>query len=657
MRLKLSIAAKLHIPILLSLFLGLFVLIVLNFLEIRKIKDRVYLEEEDSIKEQIQSLLTEKISVSQIAGIGISEDGDLKDALMNNDRNLAFTKANEIIKRYKNDSKFKNVKLAIHTAEGKNFIRQWDKNNFGDDVLSYKKLLKTSFENGKSSVGLEVGKYGLGMRTVAPIFDDNKNKIGAVEFILDMKSVISDMDRLGSSILILVNKECMDIAKYVNYKEKLGNYVICQNSNKIDKKLIEDLKLTGIKLEDKFSLGNNFFITSFPLKDVEDKLIGYIVAGKDIGLVESDVSQAKSAFIKQTLSMVVIDIIVFILMIASIHFIINKQIHKLLFRVGDLAEGEGDLTKRIDIKTGDELEKVGNHINTFIGKVHDTVKEAKTASKENFKTMQKLSGLSEKIDSGSKVEKEIVSKTSKIANSIKEPLEKTKEEVLKTVEEVNKSNEKLKEVQETLLKLLSQISETSKEDKVLVKDLELLSKQASQATNILNIIREIADQTNLLALNAAIEAARAGEHGRGFSVVADEVRDLSAKTRNNLEEINKTINGIVDAIEKIVNKMDYRVAKMKDIVDDSVKAEVQIEEVAETMKKTSLKTEDVAKTSTEVISEIADILEEIEKIYEIASSNIGNVEDITEHIKELREKTEKLEETLSKFKTDEEKED
>ena len=656
MRLKLSIAAKLHIPILLSLFLGLFVLIVLNFLEIRKIKDRVYLEEEDSIKEQIQSLLTEKISVSQIAGIGISEDGDLKDALMNNDRNLAFTKANEIIKRYKNDSKFKNVKLSIHTAEGKNFIRQWDKNNFGDDVLSYKKLLKTSFENGKSSVGLEVGKYGLGMRTVAPIFDNNKNKIGAVEFILDMKSVISDMDRLGSSILILVNKECMDIAKYVNYKEKLGNYVICQNSNKIDKKLIEDLKLTGMKLEDKFSLGNNFFITSFPLKDVEDKLIGYIVAGKDIGLVESDVSQAKSAFIKQTLSMVVIDIIVFILMIASIHFIINKQIHKLLFRVGDLAEGEGDLTKRIDIKTGDELEKVGNHINTFIGKVHDTVKEAKTASKENFKTMQKLSGLSEKIDSGSKVEKEIVSKTSKIANSIKEPLEKTKEEVLKTVEEVNKSNEKLKEVQETLLKLLSQISETSKEDKVLVKDLELLSKQASQATNILNIIREIADQTNLLALNAAIEAARAGEHGRGFSVVADEVRDLSAKTRNNLEEINKTINGIVDAIEKIVNKMDYRVAKMKDIVDDSVKAEVQIEEVAETMKKTSLKTEDVAKTSTEVISEIADILEEIEKIYEIASSNIGNVEDITEHIKELREKTEKLEETLSKFKTDEEKE-
>jgi len=79
-----------------------------------------------------------------------------------------------------------------------------------------------------------------------------------------------------------------------------------------------------------------------------------------------DVAHAKSAFIKQTVSMVIIDIIVFILMILAIHFIIKKQLHKVLVRVGDLAEGEGDLTKRLDIRTGDELETIGNHINTFI---------------------------------------------------------------------------------------------------------------------------------------------------------------------------------------------------------------------------------------------------------------------------------------------------
>ncbi len=176
MKLKLSIAAKLHIPILFSLIFGLFVLIILNFLEIGKIRERVYLEEEKKIKEQVHSLITEKKSVSQIAGIGISEDGDLKEALINNDRNKAMDKANEIIRRFKEDSKFKNVKLSIHTKEGKNFIRQWAPENFGDNVLKYKKLLKLSLNEGISEVGLEIGKYGLGMRSVAPVFDTNNEK-------------------------------------------------------------------------------------------------------------------------------------------------------------------------------------------------------------------------------------------------------------------------------------------------------------------------------------------------------------------------------------------------------------------------------------------------------------------------------------------------
>jgi len=68
--------------------------------------------------------------------------------------------------------------------------------------------------------------------------EKNNEKIGAVEFILDLKSVISDMKKFDSSILVLVDKKCIDIAKYVDYKENIGNYVICQKSDEIDRNLI-----------------------------------------------------------------------------------------------------------------------------------------------------------------------------------------------------------------------------------------------------------------------------------------------------------------------------------------------------------------------------------------------------------------------------------
>ncbi len=652
---KLSLATKLHIPIVLSLLFGLFVLIVINLSEITHIKDRVYNEEYKKLRQQTNALLTEKKSVSQIASIGISADGDIAKAIEENNRQIALTKADEIVRRYREDSKFKYVKLAVHKKDGTNFIRQWYPSLYGDEVISYKKGLKYVFTNKKSTVNLELGKFGVGVRAYSPVFNKNHETIGAVEFILDLKSIVSDMKKLDSNVLVLVDSSCKDLAKYVSYKKEISidgnNYVVCQGKDTIDTGLLDDLQNTNGSFFDGFAVGKNYFITSVALKDIDGKTFGYIVLGKPLSIVEQAVDQAKSAFIKQTFSMIIIDIIVFIIMVLAIHFILKKQINKLLERVGDLAEGEGDLTKRINIQTGDELETVGKHINTFIDKVENIVSESKSVADESLKTLKELKDIANEIEEGTITERKVVSDTRKISQEIKEPLEKTKEEVLKTVKEIENANDKLISVKQTIAELLENVSSSSEEEQKLVKDLEELSLRADEAKKVLDMIKDIADQTNLLALNAAIEAARAGEHGKGFSVVADEVRTLAEKTRKNLEEINNTINGIVDSIQQVVNKMHQKSEIVNAMVENSKKAELEIEEVSDIIGETAELTRDVANVSTEVLEDVGEILDEIDKIYKVATENIENVEETLEYIKNLDEKIQKLKEALSKFKT------
>jgi methyl-accepting chemotaxis protein len=149
--------------------------------------------------------------------------------------------------------------------------------------------------------------------------------------------------------------------------------------------------------------------------------------------------------------------------------------------------------------------------------------------------------------------------------------------------ELIKANDFLKDANNAILELTKDIQSSAATEIELAHRIQQLSSDATQVKDILVVIGDIADQTNLLALNAAIEAARAGEHGRGFAVVADEVRKLAERTQKSLQEINATINVIVQAIVDSSDQMTSNSKKVESLATTACDVETKINNMFQVM--------------------------------------------------------------------------
>lgn len=240
------------------------------------------------------------------------------------------------------------------------------------------------------------------------------------------------------------------------------------------------------------------------------------------------------------------------------------QLNKLMTKAG-----QGDLRVRSEIKTGDEIEVLGNYFNEMIDSQSDIISNVRNGAIELSSASDELSAVSEEISVSSE----------QIATNISDVASNTKYQSISIVETA--------EVLDQLSRLIQSAQKCAKDahsnagntveaaqygrDNVekTIEAIEIISQSAGATAETLNVldnlsqkvrgiittINAIASQTNLLALNANIEAARAGEHGRGFSVVADEVRKLSEQTNSESNEIAVVVNEMVDQIENAVISM------------------------------------------------------------------------------------------------------
>jgi len=221
----------------------------------------------------------------------------------------------------------------------------------------------------------------------------------------------------------------------------------------------------------------------------------------------------------------------------------------------DIAEGEGDLTRRLPVTSRDDLGLLAASFNTFVEKIRQTVAEVAGASH----TLQRAAGeLQASAESAHLDVEQQRDESSQTASAMTE-MAASAQEMARSAEQGERLSRQALEI---ALRGQARVEDNlgsmqGLADKVgrLAEAIESLRGDSERIGSVLDVIRSIAEQTNLLALNAAIEAARAGEQGRGFAVVADEVRSLAQRTQQSTEEIQTIIQSLQQRTRSSIEMM------------------------------------------------------------------------------------------------------
>lgn len=316
----------------------------------------------------------------------------------------------------------------------------------------------------------------------------------------------------------------------------------------------------------------------------------------------------------------------------------------------DLAQGEGDLTKRLPVKNEDEIAKASAFINDFIQKISYTVHNAKEASHQNILQSNQLFEASQEIEARIGRSVEAVKESSELGKSIEVMLNDAVTLVQRSAKDIEESALQLTDTKTLLLKVAENVQENVSAEHNIAERLEQSAQETDKIKGVLTIIAEIADQTSLLALNANIEAARAGEAGRGFAVVADEVRKLAERTQKSLGEINAVVNMVVQSITDANNAMGVNVQKIVSVADASVESTGNLEISAKSLGEAVCASKEALRKTNELFESVRNVLEHINAVNSLTNDNSKTVDVIHNISREMAQKANILNTQLDSFK-------
>ena len=496
--------------------------------------------------------------------------------------------------------------------------------------------------------------------------------------------IATDLDTL-ISIINEIRAEQTEIDSYINqYGHNLRNF----DSEAYDK-LLESYKNMKYEIENLLAYsGNNAKQDAFALANGDIKKYGNDIQSQIDIIIDKANENAdrtskelnrmyRDALFKNTFSVVlsIVSVLiafycVFILVIRKINSI-NNQVHDI---ISGIDRKEGDLTKRITIRSNDEVADLGKGINTFMDKLQGIMKmiiensqQLKTVVNEVHENVRISNDSASDLSAVTEELSATMLQIEESANKINQNTESVRSEVEQIASKSDSINTYSKQMKENADRMEADAKATMNETSSKVHDiLSVLnnaikdSSSVEQVNGLTEEILSISSQTNLLALNASIEAARAGEAGKGFAVVADEIRQLadsSRETANSIQEINGIVTNAVHNLAGNANNLvEYVNNSILPEFDKFVQSGVEYKEnasyIENVMDEFSVKTDDLKQAVSEIANSINTITCAIEEGANGVSGAAESTQELVENIENINSRMEQNQQIAEKLQNE-----
>jgi len=287
--------------------------------------------------------------------------------------------------------------------------------------------------------------------------------------------------------------------------------------------------------------------------------------------------------------------------------------------IKDIAQGEGDLTRRLPIHGRNEVGELSEWFNTFVGNLHNIISQVSGSSLQLASSALQLQQTSQQMTESIA---QLSSQSTSLATAGEE-MSATSGDIASNCHQAANNaggaTQKATQGSAVVGQSIAVMNSIAERVQRAASTVDALGVRSEQIGAIIGTIEDIADQTNLLALNAAIEAARAGEQGRGFAVVADEVRALAERTTRATKEIGEMIKAIQKETKEAVLSMEQSVTQVEQGTSHAADSGRSLQEIL-----------DIINDVTEQISQIATAAEEQTATTREISSNVMNLNDLAQ---------------------------